>query len=517
MADVTVTLGAKDEGLSGALRGVGKDIGALKTAFASLGLAAASIGAAKMAFDAFKGMADYAGQVSDLAAQTGLSAQETMVWGQALKNAGLGADALQGIMNRLQKAMTGVNEQGEPTNKAFEKLGISISALRSMTPDQQLQTVKDAIAGIPDPANRAAIAMEIFGKSGGKALSLFTDGKALDTARQQLGDLAKNLGANIESLDKLSDALNAAGELKSLQFMAGFATGFSGDMEKAADALNKMDFSKAGQEIGFMARGAKDLADQINRMLPKSGGVGDTVKAAINAAARIDPMLGGILGIGDVARSLGSKGKESYDAEKAAREAQDARNKALDSMLLPNALPSEPIDGTLGSSLSLMTDINSISESNLSLQDSYSASILGSAEQMSIMVDSQKNINDASEKGLKLEQEKLSTLKSQASERLAEAKSQLQRMAEANVPEIGARGSMARAAKKALGLEKQAQQAEDFGETDKAQRLRDKASELRGKAFGGEDKVTTLENTVTKIESTLAELAKRLPTPALSP
>ncbi len=506
MSDLTVTLGAKDEGLSAAMKGAEKGVASLGKAFAALGVAAAAVGAAKLAFDAFKGLADYAGGISDLAAQTGMTAQATMVWGQALKNAGLGADALGQLVNKLQKAMTGVNEQGEPTNKAFERLGINMTALRAMRPDEQMDAVAKAIAALPDPAARAATAMEIFGKSGAKALALFTDGSALDTARQQLGGLAENLGANIESLDKLSDALNAAGENKSLQFMAGFAKSFSGDIDAAADSINKLDLSKLGETLGDVAKDAFSLSQRMMKMQR-------TVLSMIGLGNgnNLDYIIGPT---GETADAIAASDAEAFAREKANGFGPLAEK--------PNDSVSAPIEKAnleLGTSFDLMTDINSLSASNLSLSDSYSSALSGAAEQLGVMVDSQKALTaakereaEAAKKSAEADKEKLKTLQSQ---RNSAAQSQLERMAGADVPAISARGARQRAAKKSLELDQQAQQAEDFGDTEKANKARVKSSQLREKY--NLPQVESTETTLKSIETEMKDLNKKLPTNSLAP
>jgi hypothetical protein len=514
MSDVVVTFGAKDEGLNSAIKGAGKGVSALTKSFAVLGGAALAVGAVKVAFDAFKGLADYAGGIADLAAQTGMSAQATMVWGQALKNAGVGAEALGGLVNKLQRALTGVNEEGEPTNKAFERLGINMNALRAMRPDQQMDAVAAAIAAIPDPAQRAAAAIDIFGKSGGKALALFTDGGALTTARDQLGSLAENLGASIESLDKLSDAMNAAGEIKSMQIMAGFVKGFSGDLSSAADSINKADFSKFGEVLGWMASDATTLADKLLEAVDSIPLVGSALKDAYDGS-NIDYVAGPR---GAQAEAIAAADAASFKKE------QEQGMGPLAAPAAETVTALQESNMQLGSSFNLMTDISSLSASNLSLQDSYSASLQGAAEQQAVMVDSQKALNEAKEKEVEvakkaaeIERDKLNDLKAQTSERLQAAQSQLGRIANADVSAVGAKGSRQRAARKAMQLEEDAADAEAFGNTDKAKKLRERAGKFREKAFAGEDKTGTAEASLKAIDDGIKELNKKLPTPALAP
>ena len=72
-------------------------------------------------------------QLQDLSAQTGQGAGDLLILRQACINAGMGADALQPMLRGLNKALAGINEEGQPTKAVFDKLGISIQALRSMS------------------------------------------------------------------------------------------------------------------------------------------------------------------------------------------------------------------------------------------------------------------------------------------------------------------------------------------------------------------------------------------------
>ena len=65
--------------------------------------------------------------------------------------------------------------KGSAAADKIGRLGLKVSDLQAMTPDQQFETIAKAIAKIQDPTERAGAAMEIFGKSGGKTLALFAD------------------------------------------------------------------------------------------------------------------------------------------------------------------------------------------------------------------------------------------------------------------------------------------------------------------------------------------------------
>jgi len=71
-----------------------------------------------------------------------------MILQQAFVNNGMEAESVGKAVNKLQKALPGVNEQGEPTNKTFEKLGLSMEELVALSPDEQLLRIGKAINGL---------------------------------------------------------------------------------------------------------------------------------------------------------------------------------------------------------------------------------------------------------------------------------------------------------------------------------------------------------------------------------
>ncbi|MCS6850419.1 MAG: hypothetical protein NZ700_04535 [Gemmataceae bacterium] len=52
------------------------------------------------------------------------------------------------------------------------RLGLTITDLSALSPDQQLELIVERLAQIPNPAHRATLAMEIFGKTGAHLISL---------------------------------------------------------------------------------------------------------------------------------------------------------------------------------------------------------------------------------------------------------------------------------------------------------------------------------------------------------
>jgi hypothetical protein len=63
--------------------------------------------------------------------------------------------------------------------ETFQKLGISVDSLRGMNADQRFMAIAKAIALIPDPADRAAAAVDILGRSGVDLIPLIDSLKSM--------------------------------------------------------------------------------------------------------------------------------------------------------------------------------------------------------------------------------------------------------------------------------------------------------------------------------------------------
>ena len=190
--------------------------------------------------------AEYAHEMHNLSERTGQTVQDTIVLGQAFKNAGMGAEAQGHAVNMLQKALTGVNEEGLPTKEIFDQLGLSAEKLKNMSAMDALEAISKKIAGLETAADRTHAAMELFGRSGGEMLSLLGNATAIDRAKKQVGDLAESLGGNTEELAHFSSSWESI-DVKKMQFFAGFATEMAGSLEKGATAIDNMDLSKLGR------------------------------------------------------------------------------------------------------------------------------------------------------------------------------------------------------------------------------------------------------------------------------
>lgn len=282
MAGISITLAgnfAKLDELKGKARTTAASI---KNSFNKVAGSAVFQGLAVGATAAFAGITaaitkviGEGGKLNDMMLRTGASGKGLVILQQAFANAGVAADKVPGALNKMQKALAGVNEEGEPTTQAFAKIGLSIQELLTLDPTEAFRRTAQAIAELPDPAQRAAAAMEIFGKAGGELLAVMNDPQAFAQARDQLGSYAAELAANAAEFDEIGDSVAIfENALKSLGLTA--AKEVVPALRWAAEAMQALvDLSnfnpflgEAGDKAFAIAKNAKLAAD--DPMLGKS-------------------------------------------------------------------------------------------------------------------------------------------------------------------------------------------------------------------------------------------------------
>jgi len=216
----------------------------------------AAFSAATKTIASFGDALDMGGRLNDLADRTGIAVDKVLLLERAFQNAGVGADSLGPIINKMQKALVDAEDGTSKAAYAFADLGLSLSQLQGMTPEEQLKTIGKAIAAIPDPAQRAATAMDIFGKSGGALNQVFANfDDEIETAKLQLGSLPDIMKAGSSQFDRISDNLVVVGG-KFIELAAGLLDKVKPALDAVTTALSMFDAAKVGQEIGAFFVGA---------------------------------------------------------------------------------------------------------------------------------------------------------------------------------------------------------------------------------------------------------------------
>lgn len=285
----TVRFGAQDTGLQRTIGNIQREMGRLgnqtnqtsrvvRMSFASMAAAGASfavgLGVVRGAFRAvtrtvgnFQRAIDLGSRLNDLSSKTGIAAGELTVLERAFQNAGVSAESVGPSINRMQRSIVEAGDRGGVAAEAFEKLGVSLVELRKKGASEQFQILSKRIAALPNDTERAAVAMQIFGRAGANLLPMMRDfGGSIDEARAQLGTLPAIMDRLDGQFDKISDNLKAVRE-KAVELAAGILSRLAPALEIITDRLAKIDAAAVGQRIADIFVGAGEAMDGFQTAL----------------------------------------------------------------------------------------------------------------------------------------------------------------------------------------------------------------------------------------------------------
>jgi phage-related protein len=291
--------GSKWEKLKPILAGVGIAAAGLVTGIAAVGAAAiAAVGAiGAMVVSAANAAAD----LVDLSAQTGISTTRLQELAFVGDQVGTSLDTITGAQARLIRSMAGAQDGTGEQAKAFKELGVSVTDAGGNLRDTQavFANVIDSLGKIQNPAERDALAMQIFGKS---ALELNPLIKAGSDEMARLSKEAHEVGAvmseeDVAALEAFDDTLASlqAGLKGTLGTLASaFLPGFQAVFNQAGGYLKKFsqivsgadgDFGKIAEGLtGLVTEIATDLAKKAPEMLQAGLAIVQSILDAIIAA-----------------------------------------------------------------------------------------------------------------------------------------------------------------------------------------------------------------------------------------
>lgn len=191
-----------DKGLADAFKKLDKFKQSVNTLSTAMIVAGGAITAA--AAVSLKQFAAWGDEIQEAAARTGQSVKEFASLAYAGSLVGLEQGGIEMAFRTLSKGLVGAATGSKETKQAFSQLGLSYQSLLKMTPDEQFMAMGEAVASISNPAQRAALAVQLFGRSGTRLLPLFENGaEGLRKLRAEFKDLMGDV--DIEAAAELQD------------------------------------------------------------------------------------------------------------------------------------------------------------------------------------------------------------------------------------------------------------------------------------------------------------------------
>jgi len=242
-------------------------------------------------------------QTNKLSRALGISFQELQQLQLAADLSGASSEQLANAFTRAQVTITKAANGGVEATRALRSLGLSVSELAGLSSSQQFERIATAIAAIQNPAQRAAAAVAIFGRSGAQLLPTFQElGSNLQRAEAFFGGFQQRLSTNDASnVEAVNDAFTEVG--KAVQEVAGLVISrLSPALLRGSESLRTFIQSvniddvarRAGSALEQFARAAELLANIVSVGLQRPLFAAGAALAFINRQA----IASGVVGLG---------------------------------------------------------------------------------------------------------------------------------------------------------------------------------------------------------------------------
>lgn len=305
---------------------------------------------------AFKSTADQIGNLADLGKILGITAQNLNTLQQSAQLAGVGAEELNATLFKLRANIGDALVKGTgPAVDALNRLGLSAEKISTLPADKQIQRITQELLKIQDPAERAALSMDLLGRQGPRMLEVAENTRRLAEQAERLGialsdEEVAGLEAAGDAMDELAfiarDTLN-----KAMAQLAPYIVAIVESLKEAAiegGGLGNIIVDKVIPGIKLATQAAVILASVLVATKIAAGIIAATsamiqmynaIKVATTAAGVLNAVLGknpilkivgALAAIGGAAVVLGKVDDAFDELDQKARAVQDAINQKVE-------------------------------------------------------------------------------------------------------------------------------------------------------------------------------------------
>ena len=236
-------------GVTAGVRSVGAAVAGLVNPF-TVGLASiAAFGAGAVAISksllALEVETERLGQLAD---RLGVSFNFVQVLEASANQTGSSIEQLGGSFTKFLRVINEARNGTKSATEAFKALGISTDEVRAGDPENLFTRTAAALSAMPDPAQRTATAMALFGKSGAELLPVLKQlGEASADLERLGGALTEQQRADLDAFGNAMDRVGVASTGLSRQVTASFAT------------IGQSIADSTAESIGYLNRLIKSL------------------------------------------------------------------------------------------------------------------------------------------------------------------------------------------------------------------------------------------------------------------
>jgi hypothetical protein len=156
-----------------------------------------------------KEIVDSYDSAAKLSRNIGVASDSVIGLRHAAKLANVGSEAMDNNMVKLSKTIAEAASGSKSASAAFGKMGISVKNADGSVKNSEkvLMEMADAFKNIPAGAQKATLAMDVFGKSGSSMVEMLKDGSgALKEMVEEGKASAGNVDGVAEAMEKLNDS-----------------------------------------------------------------------------------------------------------------------------------------------------------------------------------------------------------------------------------------------------------------------------------------------------------------------
>src|SRR5262249_51837750 len=135
---------------------------------------------------------------NDAANRMGITVEQLSALRGAAGLAGVGAEQFDASLTKMLKSIQGLDDESKGAQRAFARIGLDIEHLRTLNAAEQFAEIAEAIKTVPTAAERTTVAMEIFGRSGARLLTVLQQGRA---GLSEATDDANRFGLALSGID----------------------------------------------------------------------------------------------------------------------------------------------------------------------------------------------------------------------------------------------------------------------------------------------------------------------------
>lgn len=232
--------------------------------FGSIASSAASGVRSLFAFG--QAQADVIDSASKMAARLGMTYGEFAGLSLAADLAGVSMDSVGKATQKAEIAFAKAAGGSRIATAAFSAIGLSVEELNQMSAADRFDAIASAIAALPTEAQRAAAAVQVFGKAGAELLPLFAGGaEGIAAAREQAERLGLTLtnaqGQDVEAMNDAFTMVQKSIAGVTQQVVAYLSPAIKGVFDTFVEFVGTMGGANIGQAIGEgILQGARFLA-----------------------------------------------------------------------------------------------------------------------------------------------------------------------------------------------------------------------------------------------------------------